>query len=422
MSEKSPASDRSEGVDAVISATCDGIVERLVAFGRTLRTEGATVPADASIAAAEALRAVGVTDRQQVRAATKATLVAEQSDIAPFDRHFPAFWRGLQRELASDGESELKHALPSKRAFHPSDRPESEREHDPDPSNRPSRLRERLAETVAEQTVDDPGRSAYSSIGDSARIGTSDEGAHELDDRDLQVFTAALATVSGRRWEAGPGSRPDVRRALRRSVTTGGAITTVPYRRRAVGVPSYCAIVDVSRSVLDTVDRGFLLELLAGLHRESRSTRTFFFDTGVREVTSVFERSDDPVEALDAAEVAWGGGTRIGRSIDAIRRDYPHAVDAETTVIVLSDGFDVGDLELLEGGMAWLRRRAVGVLWLNPLAGTDGYEPTCGGMARAAPYVDGLFQIDSSKDLREIGRQIERRGLRGRIGYQYREA
>jgi uncharacterized protein len=425
MSEEPPIRDPQASTDEVTSVTSDRVVERLVAFARTLRADGATVPADASIAAAEALTVVGFADRRTVRAATKATLVADRSGVEPFERHFPAFWSGLRRELAGGGEPEpesrSEQALPADRSVLSGDRAERDQDEKPEPPSQRSSMRNRVTDAAGDSDETVRTRSTYSPAGDSARgdVSTESGDGHELDDRDLRAFTSALATLPGRRWEPSPGTRPDVRRALRRSVATGGAVATLPYRRRSVAEPSYCLIVDVSRSVLDTVNREFLLALLAGLHRESRSTRSFFFDTGVREVTDVFERAGDPAETLETAEVTWGGGTRIGRSLRSIRQSHPHAVDRGTIVVVLSDGFDVGDLALLEAEMARLRRRAAGVLWLNPLAGTDGYEPTCRGMRRALPYVDGLFNIGASDDLRDIAEQIEQRGLSGRIGYRY---
>jgi uncharacterized protein len=427
MSEEPSVRDSRAGADPVRSATSDRIVERLVTFARTLRADGATVPADASLAAAEALVIVGLADRREVRAATKATLVANRPDIESFERYFPTFWSGLRRELVDAGvdepDSELgtERPLATDRCALPEGRAEGDHDEEPDSPRRLPSVRSRITDAADDSDGTARDRSAYSPAGKSARVDVSagSGGGCELDDRDLRAFTSALATLPGRRWESNPGTRPDVRRTLRRSVATGGTVATVPSRRRSVSKPSYCLIVDVSRSVLDTVNREFLLALLAGLHRENRSTRSFFFDTGVREVTDAFERSGDPAEALNTAEVTWGGGTRIGRSLRDVRQNHADTVDRRTIVIVLSDGFDVGDLELLEGEMARLQRQAAGVLWLNPLAGTDGYEPTCRGMRRALPYVDGLFEISASADLRNIGEQIERRGLDGQIGYRY---
>jgi uncharacterized protein with von Willebrand factor type A (vWA) domain len=147
----------------------------------------------------------------------------------------------------------------------------------------------------------------------------------------------------------------------------------------------------------------------------------FFFDTSVMEVTDEFgaPTPQAALAALERAEAAWGGGTRIGNAIDTIRREYPGAVDRETTTIVISDGLEVGEIDRLESGMAWLSARSGALLWCNPLAASPEYEPTCRGMAAAVPYVDGLFAFTAPDDLSEIARQLRRRGTGGPLGYEF---
>ena len=84
-----------------------------------------------------------------------------------------------------------------------------------------------------------------------------------------------------------------------------------------------CVLVDESRSVLDAIDRAFLLDFLDQLVAAGRSVRVFFFDTAIREVTDVFAGArGDPATALERAEVAWGGGTRIGESLGTLRERW----------------------------------------------------------------------------------------------------
>jgi uncharacterized protein len=399
--------------------TFPDVHERLIAFVRTLRADGASVPADASVAAARALSVVGLSDRRQVRAALAASLVSQRADLEIFEQHFPTFWYGLRRDLESENGTDESHREEQ------SETDDLVSENNGDTRKEQSETENELSDWggesfTASDEMGDRKQATYSPSGEGNFLNEPGIGTAEIDDRDFRAFASALEEVAGRRFEDKLGRQPNVRRALRRSVTTGGAIAKIPYRRRAVSEFSCCVLVDVSRSVLDTIDRRFLLSLLDRLHRESKGTRIFFFDTELQEVTHVFERTaGDPLAALRNAELSWGGGTRIGESIATFRRNYPDAVGPDTIVLVISDGFDVGELDQLEDGMAWLNRRGAGVLWLNPLAGTDSYEPTCRGMSRALPFVDGLFPFVESADIAEIGRQVGRRGLHGRIGYEY---
>ena len=63
-------------------------------------------------------------------------------------------------------------------------------------------------------------------------------------------------------------------------------------------------------------------------------------------------------------------------------------MNSRSVVVVVSDGLDTGEPYVLADGMARLRQRARRILWLNPLLGRDGYEPTAGGMQAALPYLD----------------------------------
>ena len=86
--------------------------------------------------------------------------------------------------------------------------------------------------------------------------------------------------------------------------------------------------------------------------------------------------------------------------------------------MVVSDGLDVGDPDLLREGVTWLGRQAGGVIWLNPLAVAPAYEPSARGMATAFPYVDALFGFAEAADLASAATQLERRGLTGPVGYR----
>ncbi|WP_325064190.1 VWA domain-containing protein [Halobacterium bonnevillei] len=114
-----------------------------------------------------------------------------------------------------------------------------------------------------------------------------------------------------------------------------------------------------------------------------------------------------------------GGGTQIGAALDTIRRTAPHAVDRRTVVVVVSDGLDVGEPELLADGITWLADRADSVVWLNPLAVSPSFEPASRGMSTVEPYLDALFGFADAADLAAAANQLERRGLDGPVGYEF---
>lgn len=413
----------------------DQVVRVLVGFVRTLRTAGASVPAHAARDAAAALSVVGLDDRSRVETALEATLVADTRDSAVFAEHFPEFWRQLRTsiEAASSPETppvdeETTDDRGLTRASGPTptaDASEMEASGPDEPSAEGTPVLSGVdtsSKSESDRAVETTQRPfTYSAVGRREQSTSEGSGAgFPLNESDVRAFERAISTLPGRRARRSSGPSIDSRRTLRRSLSTGGVPVVLPTWMREETAFSPTVMVDVSRSVIDTIDRTFLLAFLARLHRDGRSARTFFFDTDLQDVTDVFERAgEDPARALEAASVEWGGGTRIGDALQTLRRDYVDAVDRRRVVIVVSDGLDVGEQVDLRSGMAWLARRSRAVLWLNPLASSPAYEPTAQGMATALPYVDGLFAFSASNDLAEIARQIRQRGLGGSLGYQY---
>lgn len=420
--EVDPAGPESAGEVAVARET---LLRKLVTFARSLRARGAEVPADATLLGAQALASVGFDDRDRVRAALRAALISRQEDLELFEELFPAFWRELTSlpDRGVDGGIDPRLQVPDLDAG-VTEAGAGMAPEEADGLAVESRLEVSGAEDRQIDTEgEDEQTAVYSPTGrpEPVEAGAGLLGVDDALAGPVRELTAALAQLRGRRWAPGGDTRPDVRRALRRSVETGGTVLDLPGReRRHAGVRAVL-LVDVSRSVLDTVDRGFLVSFLRAVRAAWRDVTVFFFDTAVREVSEAFDAPtpEAALSALETAEAAWGGGTRIGHAVETVRRDHPTLVDRDSVVFVISDGLEVGEIDVLEREMAWLSRRAAAVLWANPLAGADAYEPTCRGMAAALPYVDGLFAFAGPDDVAEMARQLVRRGPGGTVGYQF---
>jgi uncharacterized protein with von Willebrand factor type A (vWA) domain len=402
-----------------------------------LRRDGVSVPTSGSLAAARALATVGLGNRDAAEAALRATLVSEASGLDAFDEAFPEFWHRLRSGLdavATDHEGPTPgdddgddpstpdgDATPDDPGLlADAEAPEMDEDGAGDVEVRvPTERRHVTGDRPAETGNGDARR--YSAVGEGGRVDVDAAELTAAESAAVDRFVDVLATLPGRRRRASrTGDRVDARRALRASLETGGAAIDLPRREPTPSELRCCLLVDVSGSVLDTVDRSVLLAFAERLHASARDARIFLFDTDLREVTAQFDRAGgDPAGALRDAAVEWGGGTEIGGAFTALRRDHPHAVDRRTAVVVVSDGLDVGDEDVLEDGVTWLADRAGALLWLNPLAVSAKFEPRSRGMATSEPYVDALFGFAEPADLGEAARQLERRGLRGPVGYEY---
>lgn len=420
-------------------AAREHLLTELVRFVAILRSDGVRVPASGTLSAARALATIGLDDEERVSAALRASLLSETTDTEAFEEAFPTFWHRLR-----GGFDRIATAPGGPEATGDETDESEERNESADSSDGGA---ETLPEAEPPET-DDSGDGEVSvriptdrhhasgdrpaSPGESESRRYSAAGEREPIDAAIPIpqggelaaidrFVEALSTLPGRRHRrAERGPTVDARAALRESLETGGAPLELPYTAPMPAEFRCCLLVDVSGSVLDTIDRGALLALAERLVRRALDARVFLFDTDFVEATDAFTHAaGDPATALRAAEIEWGGGTKIGNAFGTLRRTAPHAVDRRTAVIVVSDGLDVGDPDLLADGITWLADRAQNVVWLNPLAVSCAFEPESRGMSTVTPYIDALFGFAQSADLAEAARQIEHRRLSGRVGYEY---
>ena len=138
----------------------------------------------------------------------------------------------------------------------------------------------------------------------------------------------------------------------------------------------------------------------------STHAEAFVFGTRLSRVTRQLRSRDrDSGMAKVAASVAdWGGGTRIGGSFREFNVRWARRVlRSSGVVIVVSDGWDLGDPELVRTETARLRRNCHRLIWLNPLASSPGFRPLAAGMAAAFPYVDDFLPAGSLASLERLG-------------------
>jgi hypothetical protein len=165
-------------------------------------------------------------------------------------------------------------------------------------------------------------------------------------------------------------------------------------------------LIDGSRSMEAYSAAG--LQMAVAIASVTVRVEVFTFSTSLRRVTSDVRRAAAGARLhLERMQYAWGGGTNIGASLQQFLRQFgKRGVTRETVVVVMSDGVDVGDPELLRDAMQALDRRSAAVVWLNPLLETPGYEPTVAGMRAALPYVTTFANVQAHADLVRLSRLI----------------
>ena len=133
---------------------------------------------------------------------------------------------------------------------------------------------------------------------------------------------------------------------------------------------------------------------------------SFVFGTRLTRVTRLLKDRDRDRALARVADAVndWAGGTRIGESFRTFNQHWARrTLRTSGVVIVISDGWDRGDPALVAAETARLRRNCHRLVWLNPLAGTPGYQPLAGGMRAAFPYIDDFLPAGTVASLERLG-------------------
>jgi uncharacterized protein len=405
-----PAIVRSPSGDEV-----DGrrLLAEAVGFGRALRRAGLSIDLGAAVDYARALTLVDLGQRDTVRAAGAAVFVRRRDDREVYDRVFDRWWRRRGRRLPGEG--------PLAPAQH-EDAPPGAEEGDGSPAGEPS-------EAGAEGTVDGvplPMSGGDESIDEAdidGHIAAPDaySAAEALRHRDFDRMTPAelrdaerlvdllvprLELRRTRRYELHHHGRLLAPRAmLRRNLATGGQFTEWVWRRTVKRPRKIIVLCDISGS-MERHSR-LLLRFIQALSASSAvKTESFVFGTKLTRVTRLLrDRDRDRALARVADAVSdWAGGTRIGESFREFNLRWARrTLRTSGIVIVVSDGWDRGDPALVATETARLRRNCHRLVWLNPLAGTPGYEPLAGGMRAAFPYIDDFLPAGTVASLERLG-------------------
>jgi uncharacterized protein with von Willebrand factor type A (vWA) domain len=164
-------------------------------------------------------------------------------------------------------------------------------------------------------------------------------------------------------------------------------------------------ICDISGS-MERHSRLLLRFVQALAATSSVKTESFVFGTRLTRVTRLLrDRDRDRALARVADSVTdWAGGTRIGESFHEFNVKWARrTLRTSGVVIVVSDGWDRGDPALVAIEAARLRRNCHRLVWLNPLAGTAGYQPLAAGMRAAFPYIDDFLAAGTVASLERLG-------------------
>ena len=363
-----------------------------VAFARVLRGAGIDVPLDSVIVFVSALSKVGLENRDDVYWTAYATLIRRHEDSQIFDRAFAIFWDQLIAIDTATWEQQTESVtllIDSEDA--------SNDDSNAAPVNEDENtitLRFSSIETLREKDF-----AAY----------------NETELREAEQFMSSLKL-------AGPpkrslrlqktnrkGSRHDIRRTMRAVLQNDGEPIERYWREPSTKLRRLVVLLDISGS-MEPYARALLRFMHAAVVGRQR-VEAFTLGTRLTRITrELANRDPDRALARTSAQVSdWSGGTRLGECLQNFNDNWGVGSLARGSIfVILSDGWDRGEPQVLAEQMLRLQRVAYRVIWVNPLKVSPGYAPLARGMAAAMPYIDDFVEGHSLEALRELTAVIAR--------------
>ncbi len=371
------------------------------AFGQALRGAGLPVTPERSGRFAASVQLAQPSAMQQVYWLARVTLVSHRDQIPIFDRIFDQKFRGVLNlgDLGGDATSSVDGAQDADPVAMPPVPPTGRQS--PRGNEAEQRPGDGAMITTAtpgserdDVTADDGDESLLAAASTQERLGVrdfaelSDAELVEIDDLITQLPLVLPLRSGRRRRRARRGTVLDLRATLRRSHRSGGDPVRLIRRRREPRPRRLVLLADVSGS-MEPYARVYL-HLLRGAVVALRA-EAFVFATRLTRLTRPLAQRDVDIAYRSVAAQAtdWSGGTRLGASLmEFIDRYGRRGMARGAVIVVVSDGWEIGNPEEVAVAMERLRRLAHRIIWVNPRQAAEGYQPLVGGMAAALPHVD----------------------------------
>ena len=392
------------------------MVDRMVRFGNYLRIVGIPATIGQVMDLTRAVDAIGL-NRQDFKLASRSTFVTRKDDLPLFDKAFDLYWR--YSNFADDGDNafdELSDMLPPDQGQQEGDEsipppPGKDRKKSADDENAERQMGQReLMEGESAEDADPDTMLTYSATEalkakDFAQFTQEEmEKARRLMERIAWKITMRK---SRRTVRASKGRYMDLRRTLRANMKYGGEIIELARRRRKMKPRRVVLICDISGS-MDRYSR-LLLQFVHTMEQGLDRVEVFVFGTRLTRITRQLRvrNIDSALERVSKEVQDWAGGTRIGESLYTFNTRWARRVLGQgALVLIISDGWDRGDVEVLRKEMARLQRYSYRLIWLNPLLGSPTYQPLTRGIQAALPYVDDFLPVHNLDSLENLALTI----------------
>ncbi len=369
------------------------LLRNALLFGRMLRTLGIEVTPTQIVDLVDSLHHVEIGKRADFKHSARALLVNRREELPLFDAAFDLFWQARETgELLALDLGTLIKKDPQEIELH----------------------RRAAAAGESPEAETEPEEERVLTYSDHELLRQKDFA--RLDEQELATVQRMMQRIE---WQLAPrrtrrttrakrGRTIDLRQTLRNSLRHSGELLALSYKERKTKRRPVVLLCDISGS-MERYSR-LLLQFIYIVTSNLDRVESFVFSTRLTRITRQLQRRniDDALREASAVVHDWAGGTRIGEAIRSFNYEWARRVlNQGAVVLIISDGWDRGDVALLGREMDRLHRSCHRLIWLNPLLGAEDYQPLVRGIQAALPHVDDFLPVHNLASLEELAQLLQ---------------
>ncbi len=375
----------------------------VAALARRLRAAGVPVTLTSMVALAQAMEAAPPARLGPLYWLARLTLVNRQQDLETFDRVFDAVFRDAVLPIDP-------HARRTPEVLSGDSDDDSLTSVAGDPSGAEVRadLPWHTLPRMSPSADPEEGRvlpellpSAVARIAETP-LDALDEAELALLGRWLEASAHRWPTRRSRRLRVRPtGRQVALRETIMASRSTGWEPMELKRYHQVKRPLTVTLLCDVSQSMQNYSTA--YLHLMRAFAR-TRRAETFAFSTSLTRLTPALAHQSAAAAVSQASEqvVDRYGGTHLASCLRELLASRHGNTVRGGVLVIASDGWDADSPAELGAVMARAARRARRIVWLNPRAAADGFEPLVGSMAAALPFCDAFLPADTLRSLPEV--------------------
>ena len=369
-------------------------------FTRILRDAGLPLGTRSALDALSCVEVAGIETRQDLKAALRCVLVSRSEHLVLFDTAFDLFWR--DPDIAAKMMAALLPEVSGRGTATP-------------PPPPPARLLDAMHGQQSEQAPEptqDPDELEF----DATLTFSANEKFQRLDFESMTAaewaqakdaianFALPVKPIRTRRTRSvNRGQTIDLRRTLRDSVRTGGEVIHLARKAPQVKPPPLVVLCDISGS-MHRYTRMFL-HFVHGLTTTAQRVEVFLFGTRLTHITRQLKHKDVDAALGRVANAApdWSGGTRIGACLHEFNQRWSRRVLGQgAVVLLLTDGLDRDDINVLAASAERLGKSCRQLIWLNPLLRYEGFAPRAAGIQALLPHATKFVPAHNLQSIKSL--------------------